>query len=36
MPDNALLETKKLGGISIITDTIVPPKNFKKIFIKNS
>ena len=34
MPDNALFETKKLGGISIITDTIVPPKNFKKYLIK--
>ena len=29
MPDNALSKTKELGGISIITDTIVPPENFK-------
>ena len=32
MPDNALLETKKLGGISIITDTIVPQKTLKNIY----
>ena len=30
MPDEALTKTKSLGGISIITDTIVPPINFKK------
>ncbi len=28
MPDLALKKTKELDGISIITDTIVPPKNF--------
>ena len=28
MPDNAISKTKQLGGISIITDTIVPRKNF--------
>ena len=28
IPDNALTKTKKLGGVSIITDTIVPPENF--------
>ena len=28
MPDNALSKTKQLGGISIITDTIVPRENF--------
>ena len=28
IPDNALTKTKQLGGISIITDTIVPPENF--------
>ena len=26
IPDNALIKTKSLNGISIITDTIVPPK----------
>ena len=30
MPDEALSKTKSLGGISIITDTIVPKNNFKK------
>ena len=30
IPDNALTRTKQLGGISIITDTIVPYRNFKK------
>ena len=38
IPDNALTETRELGGISIITDTIVPPENFelylKKIHAK--
>ncbi len=29
IPDNALTKTKKLGGVSIITDTIVPPENYK-------
>ena len=29
IPDNALTKTRQLGGISIITDTIVPPENFK-------
>ena len=29
IPDNALSKTKQLGGISIITDTIVPRKNFE-------
>ncbi len=29
IPDNALTKTKKLGGISIITDTIVPKDNFR-------
>ncbi len=28
MPDNALSKTRQLGGISIITDTIVPRENF--------
>ena len=30
IPDNALTKTRKDGGISIITDTIVPPKNYRK------
>ena len=30
IPDNALTKTRQLGGISIITDTIVPPKNYRK------
>ena len=30
IPDNALIKTKSLNGISIITDTIVPPKYYKK------
>ena len=30
IPDNALTKTKKDGGISIITDTIVPPRNYRK------
>ena len=34
MPDEALTKTKSLGGISIITDTIVPPINFKKYLFK--
>ena len=34
MPDEALTKTKSLGGISIITDTIVPPNNFKKCLVK--
>ena len=38
IPDNALTKTKQLGGISIITDTIVPPGNFshylKKVHAK--
>ena len=29
IPDNALSKTNKMGGISIITDTIVPPYNYK-------
>ena len=29
IPDNALTKTRQLGGISIITDTIVPPENFQ-------
>ncbi len=29
IPDNALTKTKKMGGISIITDTIVPKDNFR-------
>jgi len=29
IPDNALTQTRKLGGVSIITDTIVPPKNYR-------
>jgi len=34
IPDNALTKTRQLGGISIITDTIVPPENFKKYLNK--
>ena len=34
IPDEALTKTKSLGGISIITDTIVPPQNFKKYLFK--
>ena len=38
IPDNALTKTRQLGGISIITDTIVPPDKFEmylnKIHIK--
>ena len=30
IPDNALTKTRQLGGISIITDTIVPPNNYRK------
>ena len=30
IPDNALSKTRKLGGVSIITDTIVPPNNYRK------
>jgi len=30
IPDNALTKTRQLGGVSIITDTIVPPKNYRK------
>ena len=30
IPDNALSKTRKLGGLSIITDTIVPPNNYRK------
>ena len=33
IPDNALTKTRQLGGVSIITDTIVPPKNFE-IYLK--
>ena len=33
IPDNALSKTKKIGGISIITDTIVPTNNFR-IYLK--
>ncbi len=29
IPDNALTKSKRLGGISIITDTIVPKDNFR-------
>ena len=29
IPDNALTKTKQLGGISIMTDTIVPKHNFR-------
>lgn len=34
IPDNALIKTKELGGISIITDTIVPPENYKQYLSK--
>ena len=34
IPDNALTKTRQLGGISIITDTIVPPENFKTYLLK--
>ncbi len=34
MPDNALRKTKKIGGVSIITDTIVPPNNYKEYINK--
>ena len=34
IPDNALTKTRQLGGISIITDTIVPPENFQKYLQK--
>lgn len=34
LPDNALSKTKQLGGISIITDTIVPVQNFKNYLDK--
>ena len=34
IPDNALTKTRQLGGISIITDTIVPMKNFKEYLNK--
>ena len=34
IPDNALTKTRQLGGISIITDTIVPVKNFKEYLDK--
>ena len=34
IPDNALTKTKQLGGISIITDTIVPPANFTEYLDK--
>ncbi len=34
IPDNALTKTKQLGGISIITDTIVPPENFAEYLDK--
>ena len=30
IPDNALSKTRKIGGVSIITDTIVPPNNYRK------
>jgi len=29
LPENALTKTRKIGGVSIITDTIVPSKNFR-------
>tara|TARA_Y100001934_G_C11985603_1_gene600697 strand:- start:107 stop:718 length:612 start_codon:yes stop_codon:yes gene_type:complete len=29
IPDNALTKTKELGGVSIISDTIVPKSNFR-------
>jgi len=34
MPDNALRKTKKIGGVSIITDAIVPPNNYKEYVTK--
>ena len=34
IPDNALTKTKQIGGISIITDTIVPIQNFKNYLEK--
>ena len=34
IPDNALIKTKELGGISIITDTIVPPEKYKNYLSK--
>ena len=34
IPDNALTKTRQLGGISIITDTIVPMENFKEYLDK--
>ena len=30
IPDNALSKTRQLGGVSIITDTIVPPENYRQ------
>ncbi len=30
IPDNALTKTRELGGVSIITDAIVPPENYRK------
>tara|TARA_B110000438_G_C15695041_1_gene598580 strand:- start:317 stop:1084 length:768 start_codon:yes stop_codon:yes gene_type:complete len=35
IPDNALRKTRQLGGVSIITDTIVPPENFSQ-YLKNA
>ena len=34
MPDNALIKTQKMGGVSIITDTIVPPEKFQEYLVK--
>ena len=34
IPDNALNQTRNLGGISIITDTIVPQNNFHEYLTK--
>ena len=34
IPDNALTKTKKTGGVSIITDTIVPKHNFRQYLNK--
>ena len=34
IPDNALIKTQKMGGISIITDTIVPPEKFQEYLMK--
>jgi len=34
IPDNALTKTRKLGGVSLITDTIVPLENFKEYLNK--